>query len=247
MSNEFFTPERKEAVPATDMEKLHLLGEVFRIASFDSGEANPFDSWEFRDGYQGLAIGPDGEATCSIRDGFGFKEEIDFDENDEYHIAKLRLGNEVYDFVVTLDRQALVDYAYDCGSLDETLYWMWGDIHSAKPGQADEITNGLGFISFNTQHLKVYKGLPADASYHLPAEQQDDGSRAILEALRNGDVDSAKALLNTPTHSIDGSVADAATLRGLERNVIGELDGQEVRRLTEILSQCYYVVTSRND
>lgn len=222
-------PEFIDSIEATDKEKLILLSDVFRIASFNGGER------------EGGALSANGEISCRLFVDFSYEGQGLYDSSERVHVADIVTGRERYDFFAILDKEMLQSYVYDSFSLSEALYELSLVTQANKSRYpADQsIEDVIGFdVSFATQRIEVYKNLPLSEEYELASGQSeyDLFLKKVVEAIDKGDVEGVNLLVaNAPTdHEVD-----IEQLKGLEIMSSQQVDGKTIRELHKILSQAY--------
>lgn len=228
-----------EVYDQANHDKLQLLAAVFRIASFGEDEA-PGSGDLVAYGRQGYAFGPAGDVVSVIKSGIQYNPDGLYEEGDRAHIASLQLRDDVYQFYAVLDQQALADYVYDTGALDQALVNLHYANYSRFPGDqppVEEMIDALWPVSFKTQRLEVYKNLKTkgDLEIGAPHVEYRDG---LLAALAMGDFERAQQLSQ---ELFGADEVDIDELHELEITHTNEVDGREIQELAKLLSEQYFV------
>lgn len=219
-----------EASEQDERDKLQFLAAVFRIAHFGEDES-PGSGDMLPYGQQGYAVGPAGDVVAAIRQGMQFDPDGLYRESDRAHVASLQLGHDMYQIYAVCDQLSNYD-AYPLHRAIVDLNYVDYDRFPGSQPPFEEMVDALWRVSFDNQRLEIYKNLPTKYDLDRGVSHQELGG--ILGAWAVGDFEKAARLSQEPE-------VDTDELYDLEISHAREVDIAEIRTLTNLLSEEYFV------
>jgi hypothetical protein len=220
-------------------DKLQLLAAVFRIALFGEDEV-PGGSDLVAYGQQGYAFGPEGDVVAAV-DTDIYPDNF-YAKSDRVHVASLQKGDDVYQFYAVLADKHSSTYL-DAYPLSQALYdlkvYADRNRYPSEQPPVEKMVDALWDVSFNGQRLEVYKNLPTKADLEPDITSTIEYFIDLLGALATDDHEAVQRLRDEASDSANRS--DIDEIHRLEAAVTDEVDSGELRRLTKLLSEQYFV------